>query len=375
MLIEVSENVLKKALDKNDNDHEKALEIIRHLCLAIRKNSHLIHIPQLSFDSINSFAQFLNRAETKALALIYGKRRDLNAIATRVYIKMVISYDETSRRENGVIYLNPSTNSLVELYEECHLLTENLQDADFYRIVAKVVQKSKHLDTAVYQTNFFPMQGGGITIKDVYKLECLMGHHLCLAILDSDKKWPNCNESGNTAKKFEEEMRNIANPLLCDYYIMSRVSEIENLIPIDVLLRFSAPPQKAFLKNHYQVLPWCDIKKGLEYKILFDNTAYKEWKKEFPTEVDWATVDTLRASSKDKKDYEEKVKQQQFPVVYSPWGTQTLSSVLRPDRKHVGKYDLYSTDMTKLHPNQKSEWEEIGWRLFSWTCCFVKKIF
>lgn len=375
MLIEVSENVLKKALDNNDNDHEQALEIIRHLCLAIRKNSHLIHIPQLSSDSINSFAQFLNRAETKALTLIYGKRRDLNAIATLVYIKMVISYDEVSRRENGTIYVNPSMSSQVELYEECHLLTENLQDAEFYRIVSKVVQKTRRIDTAVYQTNYYPVQGGGITIKDVYKLECLLGHHLCLAILDSDKKWPNCKENGNTAKKFEEEMHSTTSPLLCEHYIMSEVSEIENLIPVDVLSRFSSPSQKAFLKNYNHVLPWCDVKKGLEYKILYDKTAYEEWKKEFPTEVDWATVDELRSSSKDKKDYEGKVKQRQFPAVYDPWGAQILSKILYPDSKHALKYDLYSTDLTKLHPNQKAEWQEIGWRLFSWACCFVRRNF
>jgi hypothetical protein len=288
---------------------------------------------------------------------------------------MIVSYDEVSRHEIGKIYLNPSTNSHAELYEECHLLAENLHDSGFYRIVTKVIQKTMHIDTAVYQTCFFPMQGGGVTIKDVYKLECQLEHHLCLAILDSDKKWPNCKENGNTASKFEEEIAQMAIPLLCDYYIMKMVSEIENMIPIDVLSRFSSPKQKSFLKNHYQVLPWCDMKKGLEYKILYDKTAYKEWKKEFPTEVQWTAVDALIASSKDKKDYEKKVKQTQYQLAYDPWGAQILSSIMHPDRKHAGKYDLYSTDLSKLHPNQKTEWEEIGWKIFCWTCCFTRKIF
>ena len=219
------------------------------------------------------------------------------------------------------------------------------------------------------------MQGGGVTIKDVYRMECELGHHFCLAILDSDKKWPNCQGNGSTASKFEEEIANMAIPLLCDYYIMKMVSEIENLIPIDVLGKFSSLKQKSFLKNHYQVLQWCDMKKGLEYKILYDKKAYKEWKKEFPTEVQWTMVDTLIASSKDKKDYEKKVKQSQYPPAYDPWGAQLLSSILHPDPKHAGKYDLYSTDLSKLNPNQQAEWEEIGWKVFCWTCCFTKKIF
>lgn len=156
---------------------------------------------------------------------------------------------------------------------------------------------------------------------------------------------------------------------------MKRVSEIENMIPIDVLSRFSSPKQKSFLKNHYKVLPWCDMKKGLEYKILYDKTAYKEWKKEFPTEVQWVAVDTLIASSKDKKDYEKKVKQTQYPLAYAPWGSTIMTSILYPDRNHSGKYDLYSTNIAKLHPNQKAEWEEIGWKIFCWTCCFTRKIY
>lgn len=375
MLIEVCENVLAKALDKNDKDREQALEVIRHLCLAIRKNCHLIHIPQLSLKIINSLNAELSKSEIKALNFVYAKRRDLNALSSQLSVKMIVSYDEASRHEIGTIFLNPSTSSHVELYEECHLLAENIHDTEFYRIVTKVIQKSRHIDTAVYQTCFYPVQGGGVTLKDVYKLECQLEHHLCLAIIDCDKKWPNCNENGNTAKKFEEEIGPIGMSLLSEYYIMKMVSEIENMIPIDVLSKFSSPKQKNFLKNHYQVLPWCDMKKGLEYKILYDKTAYKEWKMELPTEIQWATVDALMSSSKDKKDYERKVKQMQFPLAYDPWGTTIMASVLYPDRKHSGKYDLYSTDISKLHPNQKTEWEEIGWKIFCWTCCFTRKIY
>lgn len=379
MFIEVSTDVVNKSLDSSDVDRDVAIETLRELSLAVRRNHHLVFIPYLSVDIINKMSAFLNKNELVSLKFCYKKRRDLYELRNSIQLKCVVSFLEKTRCADNVIYLNPKQVDCFEFNEESHLLTENILDSEFYAIMAKVYQKNNRIDSGIFKTHFFPVQGGGATIKDVYLLECRLGEHFCLCIIDSDKKWPNCKRVGQTAQEFEtatkkwNEERGM--PVFSDYYIMRNTSEIENLIPHSVLKHFSSLQQQSFITNHHEDLLWLDIKKGLEYKILYNVEAYDEWKTAIPNEVPWNDIDQIKMASADEKDYKQKVVEANLPVIINPWGGRILEKVLHPDSRHVGKYNLFETDLTTLTTGQRAEWLTIGSLIFNWCCCFTNKIF
>lgn len=378
MFIEVCIDVVNKALDSNDLDRDIAIETLRGLTIAVRKNRHAVFIPFLSTDLIHKLSNCLSKNEIVSLQYCFKKRRDLQALNGCLLIKCVVSFNEITRREKDVIYLNPKQETIFEFHEESHLLTENILDSDFYGCITKCYQKAVHINCGVFRTCFFPVQGGGSTIKDVYLLECRLGEHFCLCIMDSDKKWPNCSEFGQTAQEFRKALTNWENDngevVKCSYYVMQNASEIENLIPLSVLRHFSNIQSWNFIFNHRNIVQWFDLKKGIEYKILFNDEAYNEWKAVLPNEILWSQIDDIRSNSSDAQDFKQKVLESDLPNVVNPWGGRILEKVLHPDRRHTGKYNLYEIDLDCLLPEQKEEWLTIGAMVFSWCCCFSSKI-
>lgn len=380
MLIEVCEDVLKKALKQSDKDYTLAVETLRHLTWSIRKNHHLVYFPALCQETIDLLDSILNGNEIAAIKHSFSKRQDLQRISVLVQFRIKVTFESVTKREYDTIIINPVDDNQFELFEECHLLTENLLDAEFYRYFALSYQKKNRINEGAYKTASYALQGGGATTRQVFLYECTLGQHLCLAILDSDKKWPNYHGYGQTAKDFESDYNKYVTdkgvPLACHYYIMNETNEVENLIPKDVLCVFSNSAQKSFIVNHPNALPWFDIKKGLEYSLLYDKAdAFNEWKTVFPNELDWVLLASIKSSSIDVNDFETKIDANGFKPIVQPWGSSILDNVLHPDRKHQIKFDLKKVDITKLPQNQQNEWNEIGRLVFNWCCCFAKKIY
>ena len=378
MFIEVDIDVVNRALDPNNLDCEKAVETLRELTMAVRKNHHVVFIPLLSIGLINRLSNVLSKIEITCLKFCFNKKRDLQVLGNNLLVKCIVSFNNLTNKVGNIIYLNPKDALNFEFNEESHLLTENIMDSEFYECVTKTYQKNKRIDCGVFRTRFFPVQGGGATIKDVYLLECKHGEHFCLCILDSDKKWPNCKVYGQTAQEFEKTigawMKENGEVIKCDYYVMQNTGEIENLIPLTVLKHFSSLQTSRFMRSYSSIFLWLDLKKGIEYKMFYNDEAYKEWKAVLPVEIPWTQIDIVKQASIDENDYKERLNNANLPVVVTPWGGKLLEKVLHPDRKHRGKYNLYETNLEELLPEQKAEWLRIGEMIFSWCCCFSRKI-
>ena len=379
MFIEVAEDVLNKALRLSDKENEEAVECLRHLALSIRHNCHLVYLPSLDVNMLRSMEAFLNKAEIKAFTYSFAKKNDLRIIKQHLTTIIVVSFLSESRKDGNVVRVKPGKTNIIDLYEQSHLLTENLMDSRFYEYVSFSFQKRKRIDESVFGINFFPLQGGGVTIKDVYVMECGLGRHLCLAILDSDKKWPNYQGYGDTASTFEKEYKSYLKkhdePLACDYYVMQNVNEIENLIPIQVLNHFSSPQQKTFLSRHSNAIPFFDMKKGLEFKLLYNNKAFQEWKNVLPNETDWDEIERQRKVSTDVNDFVEKVRKAGVKDVVQEWGSNLLEKIVCPEPRKKEKVNLKKIDFNNLLTEQKVEWDAIGSIIFSWCCCFVCRNF
>lgn len=379
MFIEVADDVLRKALRPSDRENEEAVECLRHLALAIRRNCHLVYLPSLDANNLREMENVLNKAEVKAFTYSFSKKNNLRIIRQYLTIRVEISFSAETIKDGDVIRIKPDKNNKIDLFERCHLLTENLLDAKFYNHVSFSFQKRNRIDECVFGISYYPLQGGGVTIKDVYLMECGFGKHFCLAILDSDKKWPNFNGYGDTATKFEQEYNGYIakhnEPITCAYYVMQNTNEIENLIPIQILTHVSSPAQKRFLAQHPNAIPFFDIKKGFELKLLYKGTAIQAWKNVLPDETDWNELESLKANSADDNEFVGKVVNAGIKFKAQPWGTNILDKVVNPEIRKMDKINLRKIDFNSLLAEQRIEWDAIGSIMFNWCCCFVNKNF
>lgn len=378
MLIEVQDDVLKKALKESDPEHEQAVEALRHLAWSIRRNHHLVFFPSLDLQMLNGLEKYMNKVEIKAIRHSYSRRQDLKVLLGFLTYHVLVSFSINTTLNGNVICINPGDSQL-ELFEESHLLTENILDATFYEYVAQAYQKLKRIDEHSFRINYFPLQGGGSTTGQVFVEECKRGQHLCLAILDSDKKWPNYDGFGPTANRFSECYSNYISrnvePITCKYCFLQKVNEIENLIPLYIIKVFSNTKEKEFIDNYPDALPWFDMKKGLEYRMLDNKEAFDGWKQVIPDKVDWDIIDSIIKASRDHDDYVNNLSTAGLKPVVEPWGKSILENVLFPKPAQQRRYDLQNIDWRKLTPPQKQDWETIGSLIFNWCCCFRKTVF
>lgn len=379
MFIEVADDVLRKALRPSDSENEEAVECLRHVALAIRRNCHLVYLPSLDANMLKELENILNKAEIKALTFSFSKKNNLRVIKQYLTIRIEISFLSETAKDGDVIRIKPEKNSKIDLFERCHLLTENLLDAKFYNYVSFSFQKRNRIDECVFGISFYPLQGGGVTIKDVYMMECGLGRHFCLTILDSDKKWPNFIGYGDTATKFEQEYNGYLakhnDPITCTYYVMQNTNEIENLIPIQILNHVSSPAQKRFLAQHPNAIPFFDIKKGFELKLLFKGNAIREWRIILPDETDWDELERLKTVSANDIEFVENATNAGVKFNAQPWGTSILDKIVNPETRKKVTINLKKIDFDSMLAAQRTEWDAIGKMMFSWCCCFVNKNF
>lgn len=179
MLIEFCKDIAEDAC----NGNQRALQVLDYLLMAHRLGKHLIFFP-------HEVATILARSgmndSIRRECISIGKQTSsIGALSHRISIKLVVTQNEYAPGENQkVIQFNPYSNNSFELYEETHLLTENLLDADFYLALVSYYKRKAKVNSV--NVCFFPLQGGGDTINLVMEKEIMLGHHLCIAIVDSD---------------------------------------------------------------------------------------------------------------------------------------------------------------------------------------------
>ena len=194
---------------------------------------------------------------------------------------------------------------------------------------------------------------------------------------DSDRKSENSLEEGDTARGirtvFSDYLNgNAGSPFHADFYIMSKVREIENLIPFCILSLYSNNAQNDFITRYKNDLSYFDMKVGFEYRILFNSEVYEGWKRIFPDDViDWQQIDVFKSEAIDYDDFKTKVNGMRKLV--DGWGKIILKQILYPDThiKKENQYRLFEIKEKDLTSNQKEEWDAIGKQLFSWCCCFT----
>lgn len=354
MLIEIGESIVSEA----ELGNNKAVSILKDLCFAY---SHGIHYVYASMSLIGRISKLENLDESQRClyAKLKSKLKTIMAIRNSVVVKCHISYKISSAVIEGCIYLNPNEYNCFKFFTETVLIGENLNDCKFFRHICE-----KYLcEHRLWAVNsiFGEIPGGGRTTVDVYGNEIEQRQRFCLCIVDSDKKFPT-DVIGATAKDVKN-LHDQIKPLHCDYYIMKQLSEVENLLPHEMVRKVCGNNQ-----NLNEILSldiaFFDMKKGIVKAVLQNSTAkdyYCNLLGDFKQVVD-DIVKCFTDVSQRKLNKEEKKE-----AVVSGYGSNLLKDVLALE------WDAVDLQKLQLSASQAYEWEEIGKRIFSWTCA-PKKI-
>lgn len=214
--------------------------------------------------------------------------------------------------------------------------------------------------------------GGGNTMAKVYHMEVEQGQHFCLAIIDSDKKWPRAKK-GKTWEKVNEvddgkylgEIdSNGFHAFNCSYYVMEELREMENLIPLDVLLSIPELKDKNLLKMSFD-MSYHDMKEGLLASKVVEGDYQRYLQgvySAYPlilSDINFCATYRKTFHSNDKEGYENACKK--WKIVEGVC-SKVMNHVLQNSDK------LKAIDFTKLTAAQQSEWTNIGRKIFEWCC-------
>lgn len=375
MFISIEDDIICNAIDENSEKRDSSLLTLRELLQAVRRKKHILFLPSITEGQINQLSKVLTKEKCGILKFIHSKRTDLNKLRSILSNTIHVSYLIPKDPIDNIIYINPSCRTILEIQEETHLIVENLLDAKFYaEIIGNYYMRYAKLPEKVKRIAYYPCQGGGSTISEVVKEEQTLSQHICLIIADSDKRYKNAEEgdtAGNIQKVIDEcKKRDELYSSLQKLYVLSDVCEIENLIPLKVIQMISNNRQKEFINKYKDELAYYDMKLGLDYCILYDNAPYIYYKDIFGEESIWQNVESYKKAHKNKKGYEESVKD--IPKLDGLWGTSLLRSLLHPPTKKakMALNELKHISMNDLTEYQVKEWNQIGKIVYSWCCSF-----
>lgn len=355
MLIEVGADIIAKAGTGNKD----AIEVLEQLANAYKYNKHLIFLSPEQRTLIKDIRYLSSNSK----AIYKGmKVSGLNSIRDKVEITAIIS--SINPNNANKLWINPEEHKAMEFFEETHLLVENLLDEKFFKKVVECYQTNNKLQKL--SICYYPLHGGGGTTKTVYIKEIELKQHFCLAILDSDKKYP-----GDKYGQTSEDLRSIhdsENPFNCGYYRMECVSEIENLIPISVIDKFG---YKTNANPILQIRPlsYVDMKKGVVCCNIINQEMY-DYVLNLLNSI--GLGDKLEKCKEclsnckfkvNKKTKEECMKSK---TIVDGFGSNLLSNLLN-EGECIGKLEkIRKSDLTN---DQLKEWNKIGRIIFEWCCC------
>lgn len=355
MFIYVTKEISSSAINIANNSSiigSLSVNCILQLGLAAFRGHHYVHIESFHKKEIqNNIRKIVPPEYYSGLEKCSGTQ-SLSLLSSLDVLGVIAFKEETFKAiklkfdQKNIIRINPKEVNSLELSEETHLLTENLNDGQFYNILAKRHLRFKHGIRTNDSICYLKRNGGGGTLGKVYEAEVKSKNHFCLAIVDSDKRHPD-SKYGNTANTLTEFHNNNDHPF-SEIYVMSKVTEIENLIPNGILKDHAG-------ENHNlqyltgKDLSYYDIKKGLTAGMLKYPRCNDYWKG-IITECKIETPDFYK--SKDSS----------FQVIRG-WGDDILNNILSLNDNHK---KLHNIKDGELSDSQKHEWDRISKTIVNW---------
>ena len=365
MFIEIEKDILEDALGKADHEMNRSRDLLVSMALSALMGKHYVVVPELRTNQVikQGLAKLLGKHYVSLLSYAIRKNpTEVLRLKSLVCIRSVITYNENTPQNSGVIYINPAKLDSFEPWTETFVLTENLIDSSFYAHTVRYFKRRERIIPC--NIAYYPLMGGGVTMNRVLENEITLKQHFCLAIADSDKKYPE-GKIGDTALQLLNQLN--STPFNSTAYVLEKVMEIENLIPNRIVLACSRG--KGFKEILCKDPSFYDMKKGLSLKCLFNDKVNYYWKNMLPDEIErFQERDEVIRNCSNEKEYLEKVKDSK--IIKEGFGSDLLTKAMAiGNTKHgTSSLSLYCVEEKDLNSFQEHEWFNIGKIMFSWTC-------
>ena len=370
MLYEIDESCIS-ALCTEDIDLD-CVALLEQLAQDRRKCKNIIVAKRSTFEELAKM-EVLSITARNIYKILGNRSSEQKLILTKTkkYCRIFFGDGESRVIHDGdheIILLNIRGTGRKDFTEKTIVLTENEEDAIFYKIIGHYYSKSSGLRNI--SIDFDQLNGGGSTTSNVIKRIIKENNRMCLCISDSDKKYKDCN-CGTTMQKIIDVTRD--KPRLFFDLILLPTHEVENLIPIDVL-------DKVADKNGWD-------KEGITFlKFLADKfeqeespVFYFDFKKGIPKA---SFILPENADENQKKKYRGLERYRLYWKSYvEAFGKVIDSQTSEPIIKGIcEKILVYSNDYLEkivkqgsiekiyLHEYLKKLWMEIGEKIYCWGC-------
>lgn len=357
MFIKVEKDIVETILQsRRSKERERAIDVIVQLMTSSRMNFHKVYMKApLTNEESEILKAAIDENSWREFLKLQKERFDVEGLISFLEVYAVITKTKHSSRVGKELIVNPFETSDIVLGVRTYLATENQRDGELYQYIAEGYKRRNRLSNM--NSSFKKWKGGGSDFGNALKSDDILKSNFVFAIADSDKHSPT-DKVGKTAKGIKFLGHNQIN---ADYYILNEVMEAENLIPYKIILDAK--------QNLSELIPYdlsyFDFKDGLKYTILYDRNTRNYWKRNFAgIQIDWNRVEAL-IKDNTLSDYCKVVHGK--PSLVSGFGSKLLESVL-----DNAKWKTISED--DLTDSQCKEWNELGKKIFSWTCCSHKKV-
>ena len=261
MLFIISKDLIQA--DYYSENKEKIKRAVKNILIGVYESKHLVFA---AYDVLAFFEKEISDSDANAVIkylLSQYSMLNYDIIKRRVLVvpgkEIHVSVDGDN---SEIIKLSIDFFQDTKIIQSAVLLSEFDEDAKFYAFVTRYYCDEKDINISL---SFDPDNGGGSSIDNRYIWHQKNLDHFCLALVDSDKKYPNC-DYGPTKKKLEKA--NNPNNHLCNYFAID-VHEVENLVPFNYIDEITCIKNEnrdkinLIRSNNSSLLKYYDFKKGL----------------------------------------------------------------------------------------------------------------
>lgn len=346
-----------------DADYNEIRKCVRKLATAVTESKHLL---MGDYEVIRHFNQIFRTAEDEESRLF--NRLELHEAFRS--IPQEITYYVEIVRDNPLDTRFDGSLSIAQIKydnfddsratQETVLLGEDTRDCEFYEHIYRWYVRM-HKPTLLYHKMDATLGAGGHTSDQILKVR--KNKRPCLAIVDTDKKYPSHVVDANTTCK---KCQSIKENKIYKLHIL-QVQEIENLLPLEYIEWNRFNDVGLINKQHFDkllnnahteyILQFLDLKEGIKKKNISGDYLYKTFAMYCFIHNDLINLgqsfDEYLASINDE-DYIQRPLQ-------SSLMKHVLEEVLKKEKQGIVLSPY-------LFDYQETEWKNIGQLLLDWGC-------
>lgn len=357
--------ITNEIVDAAEENNPEVIKVLDSIAAAHRYGYHFVFSSRDILRRLTVIENYENKVTSQVYKTILEKYSIYGGIISKISLRVVFLLNDPSyfkRNENegySEIGYHISNVSVTNLINKTGLLGENSQEITFYLQMVKFYQKK--IKTQI-PTQYNLVHGGGDTTNNVLSLEDESKERFCLAILDSDRKYPD-GPFGDTLRKIiakrKKEVYHTTHYIYSDKY-----REVENMIPIQLLRTVCLNYPDSIkgvedlenIKSNDGDVNFYDVKKGISHKKYSTINEGPEKK--------YVTNHIMLARNLSEKQLKNHIKPDSAEKLLFGTGDQSLNRVI----EYFSEGHSEWVEETTFDADLEKEWIRMGEEILNWTC-------